>query len=678
LRTLTLFFFLAAATRAQDIPALPPLMPMPAHIAMGQGLLKIDASFRVKLTGYTDQRLRRGVSRMLVTLTRRTGILFTSEPTPSAETAALVISCDHADKPLQLNEDESYRFDVTPSAIYLKAAQPVGALHGLETFLQLVAPGPDGFDVPAVSIEDKPRFAWRGLMLDSARHFMPIENVERTLDGMAAVKFNVFHWHLSDNQGFRVESRVFPRLQTVGSGGQFYTQAQVRSIVAYAADRGIRVIPEFDIPGHTTAMLVAYPSLATDPPPVEIDHLFGVFDPAIDPTKPGVYLFLDKFIGEMAQLFPDTYFHIGGDEFNGKVWRESLRVQQFKQAHGFLPTVADPDGNTALHAYFNTRLEAILRKHGKRMEGWDEILAPGLPKDIVIQSWRGQKSLSDAVHRGYQGILSFGWYLDLIQSAQDHYLVDPLDKDAAALTPDEQTRILGGEAAMWTEWVTPETIDSRIWPRAAAIAERLWSPKEIHDVRDMYRRMEAVSRDLEFIGLRHRSWQTLMLQRLAGTGDIENLRTFAEMLEPVKNYDREEFGPATTITPLIHLVDAVPPESQAARNFAADVQAAISSDAQARDRARTQLLSWQRGIDGLPTLLEHNALVSGIEPLRNHARELNRVAIDALDALQSGKKLDKKWRAHSLEVLKASGTTYDALSICTQQSIGLLIDAVSS
>ena len=365
--------------------------------------------------------------------------------------------------------------------------------------------------MPAVSIDDSPRFPWRGLMIDAGRHFIPLDVLKRNLDGMAAVKLNVFHWHLSENQGFRIESKKFPKLQEMGSDGLYYTQAEVRDLIAYARERGIRVVPEFDMPGHSTAWFVGYPELASGPGPYQIERQWGVFDPAMDPTKEETYKFLDKFIGEMAGLFPDQFFHIGGDEVNGKEWDANPKIQAFKQAHGL-------KDNDDLQAYFNQRVQKIVAKHGKTMLGWDEILRPDLPKDIVIQSWRGPDSLAQAAKQGYRGLLSSGFYVDLMWSAERHYATEPLSGAAANLTPEEQKRILGGEACMWSEYVSPENIDSRIWPRTAAIAERLWSPQDVRDVNSMYQRMAVTSRWLDGLGLTHNSSYDPMLRRIAGNG----------------------------------------------------------------------------------------------------------------------------------------------------------------
>ena len=432
-----------------------------------------------------------------------------------ADKATLVIHADHASDPVQqLGEDESYSLEVTSSGAKLSAANPLGILHGLQTFLQLVDVTPDGFAAPAVSIQDSPRFPWRGLMIDCARHFIPLDVLKRNLDGMEAVKLNVFHWHLSDDQGFRVESKRFPKLQELGSDGKYYTQDQVRDLIAYAHDRGIRVVPEFDMPGHSTSWFVGYPELASAPGPYQIERKWGIFDPAMNPTKEETYKFLNGFIGEMASLFPDQYFHIGGDEVNGKQWDANPEIQKFMKEHGLK---SDED----LQGYFSTRVQKIVAEHGKTVIGWDEVLVPGAPKQIVIQSWRGAESLAQAAKEGYRGILSNGYYLDLGWSAERHYEVDPMGGAAADLTPEEKKRILGGEACMWSEYVDPENIDSRIWPRTAAIAERLWSPETVTNVDSMYSRMDDVSEKLEWIGLTHKSYYVKMLQRIAGPATPE-------------------------------------------------------------------------------------------------------------------------------------------------------------
>ena len=488
----------------------PALMPWPSSIEMGSGELAVESGFRIGLAGKGGPLVERAATRLEARLARQTGLVL-PDPMAPAVKPTLEIRCDGPGRPLpHLGMDESYSLTVTPAGASLQAAEPWGVLRGMETFLQMVVPGSShAFRVPAVVIEDRPRFPWRGLMLDSARHFMPLDVVKRTLDGMAAVKLNVFHWHLTDNQGFRVESRRYPELHRMGSDGLFYTQEQVREIVAYAGERGIRVYPEFDIPGHTTSWLVSHPELAAMPGPYSIERGWGIFDPALDPSKEEVYRLLDGFLGEMAALFPDPFLHIGGDEVSGKHWDASERLAAFKKQKGM-------KDNHDLLGYFSQRISKIVTGHGKRMMGWDEILHPSLPKDSVVHSWRGPESLGAAAKQGYQGILSNGYYIDLMWSADRHYLTDPWDKGVDQLPEADRARILGGEATMWSEFTTVEIVDSRIWPRTAAIAERLWSPREMKDVDDMYARLDATSRWLEWLGLDHRAGYSRMLQRLAG------------------------------------------------------------------------------------------------------------------------------------------------------------------
>src|SRR5213075_3447858 len=383
---------------------------------------------------------------------------------------------------------------------------------------------PRGFSVLVATIDDKPRFPWRGLLIDSGHRFVHISAIKRNLDGMEAVKLNVFHWRFADNQGFHIESKKFPLLQEKGSGGFYYSQDEVREIIAYARERGIRVMPEFDIPGHSTSWLVGYPEIGSAPGPYKIERGAGIFEPALDPTREQTYKFLDTFLGEMAGLFPDEYMHIGGDENEGKQWDRNPQIQAFMKEKGI-------KDNHALQAYFNQRILKILQKHHKKMIGWDEILHPDLPKDAVIQSWRGPASLAEAAKKGYNGILSAGYYIDLILPASQHYLPDPIPADSS-LTPEEAKHILGGEATMWGEWVSPETIDSRIWPRTAAIAERLWSPRSVTDIEDMYRRLSAVSRQLEELGLTHERNYGMLLRRLAASDNTASLRALASIVEP--------------------------------------------------------------------------------------------------------------------------------------------------
>jgi hexosaminidase len=649
------------------------LMPMPAEVQMGTGQLLIDPSFSVAITGHTDVRLQRAVDRFLSDLRRLTGMLPLDMKPADSPNATLVIQSGAGGKDIEeLGEDESYKLEMSNSGARVSAATTLGIMRGLETFLQLVEITPDGFAVPAVAIEDKPRFPWRGLMIDVSRHFIPLDVLKRNLDGMAAVKLNVFHWHLSDNQGFRVESKKFPKLQGLGSDGLYYTQDEVRDLIGYAGDRGIRVVPEFDMPGHSTAWFVGYPELAGGAGPYAIERQWGIFDPSIDPTQERTYKFLDELIGEMATLFPDQFFHIGGDEVNGKQWDANPKIQAFMRLH-------DLKNNQDLQAYFNKRVQQIVSKHGKTTLGWDEVLHPDLPKSIVIQSWRGRDSLVAAAKQGYRGLLSYGYYLDLIWPASRHYVIDPMSGAAADLTPEESQRVLGGEACMWSEYVSPENVDSRIWPRAAAIAERLWSPQNVTDVNSMYARLDEISHHLDWLGLTHNSSYALMLRRIAGTDDISSLRVLADVVEPVKDYTREETAPAvpTSATPLNRLVDAVRPESTTARHFTHLVDALLAGQASPETKAEIIALlhQWRDNQTNLQLLLDKSFLLKEVAPLSKDLSALGATGLNALDYLDRGEPAPDDWKAEQFGLIEHAKTQKGQLLLMVAPSVQKLVEA---
>jgi hexosaminidase len=638
---------------------------MPAKVDLADGALPIDATFGVA-TGVNPS-LAPAVKRFLTRVWRQTGIF----PAPAGSAATLAIACAPCTASPVLGEDESYQLDVTPTSASLKAATMSGALHGLETFLQLIQPGPAGFQAPALHIADQPRFAWRGLMLDCSRHFLPLAVIERNLDAMAAVKLNVFHWHLSDDQGFRAESKIYPKLQQSGSDGMFYTQDQMREVVAFAAARGIRVVPEFDIPGHTISWLPGYPELASGAGPYEIGRHFGVFDPVLDPTREWTYTFLDSFIGEMAGIFPDPFFHIGGDEVNGKAWKESPSVQAFAKAHGLTDTLA-------IQTYFNQRILKVLQKYHKNMVGWDEILGPDLPQDAVIQSWRGAESLATAATKGYRGILSAGYYLDHVRPASYHYAVDPLAGPAAKLTAEQASHILGGEACMWAELVDAETVDSRVWPRTAAIAERYWSPAELTDVDSMYARMEAVSRVLEFTGVTHRSSYGEMLDRLAGGRPVEPLRVLADASE-ARGLGTGRRAKDTQI-PLNRFVDAARPESETVHHvelLARKLAASRAADPADVATLRAVFEVWAANDVRFQNLAEGNALLAEVKPLSKDLSLLGTIGLQILEYWGADKPAPADWTtAQAKEITRMQRPNAEVLLAGTRP-VKILLDGLT-
>lgn len=640
------FMLLAGNSSAQSQKPLLPILPLPATAVERTGSLPVDHGLQITFEGFTEPRLERARTRFLDILSREIGT--SGVPPQMGAGGKLIIKTAGPSAPVQqLGEDESYHLEITATGAQLSAPNPLGVLHGLQTLLQLVHSTPEGYAATAVTIDDKPRFPWRGLMIDTGRHFMPIEVIRQNLDGMEAVKMNVFHWHLSEDQGFRVESKTFPLLQEKGSDGLYYTQDQVRGILEYARDRGIRVIPEFDMPGHATTWFVGYPNLASGTGPYKIERHWGIFNPAMDPTRESTYEFLDKFLGEMTALFPDAYFHIGGDECNGKEWDANPRIKQYMQTHHI-------KDNAGLQAYFTSRVQQLVTKRHKITVGWDEVLQPDTPHDVVIQSWRGQDSLAEAARRGYRGLLSAGYYIDLNQSAADHYAVDPLVNGTARLSSAEEANVLGGEATMWTEYATPENINGKIWPRTAAIAERLWSAQSVKDTGSMYRRIDTLSQKFAYYGLPYQGVREQMLQRLNSYSDPKALQVLASVVQPPRDYAREELRAYDAFYPLNRLVDAVSPESDKAREFNELASRIAAGKAAPEDwqKARQWLALWRDNDAVLQPSLTKSNLKAELAPLSRNLSQAATIGLHALDALHNNAAISAEVQKKQLAELK--------------------------
>ncbi|MTD27834.1 beta-N-acetylhexosaminidase [Erwinia sorbitola] len=413
-----------------------PLMPWPQQVEQpeGGGSLVLTMPLAIQVEG---DNLKESLPRWQQRLARQTGS--PDLPVSASATPLNIRIARQVDEVPQPDSDESYRLVVSADGITLDAATRFGAMRGMETLLQLV----HNSALPLVTINDRPRFPWRGIMIDSARHFMPVETLKRQIDGIAAARMNVFHWHLTDDQGWRFASRHFPQLQEKASDGLWYSQQQMRDIVSYATRRGVRVVPEIDFPGHASALAVAMPELMAAPGPYQMERGWGVFKPLLDPSNEQVYQFIDTLVGEVAEIFPDPWLHIGGDEVDPSQWNDSAAIRQFMQQKGL-------KDSQALQAYFNQRVEKILEKHQRRMMGWDEIYHADLPRSILIQSWRGPDSLGEIAKNNYQGILSTGFYLDQAQPAAFHYRNEVWPQGLK-----EGDRIREGEAAQSWKFSLP-------------------------------------------------------------------------------------------------------------------------------------------------------------------------------------------------------------------------------
>jgi hexosaminidase len=549
------------------------LMPWPQKIDLHSGTFALSKNFKVNITGNPNARIFIGATRFLRRLDGRTGLFveqdFLTKINESPE-AQLQINCKRSGK-IEINENESYQLLIDSNKIVINAESDLGAMHGLETLLQLLQNNGKSFYFPSVDIIDSPRFTWRGLMIDAARHFQPVDVIKRNLDAMAAMKMNVFHWHLVDNQGWRIEMKQLPKLHELASDGNYYTQEEIKGIVKYADDRGILVIPEIDVPGHASAILSVFPEIGSKidngVESYAVERRSGIFNATLDPTNPKTYQFLSAVFDEVCPLFPGNYFHIGGDENNGKEWNENPKIQEFKKKNNLA-------NNHDLQTYFNMQLVPMLKKHGKSVMGWEEIMTKDMSKDAIIHAWRGVNeglasggSLITAAKNGYKTVLSNGYYIDLMLSLESHYKNDPIPKNSV-LTPDEKARILGGEAVMWSELVTSLNIDSRIWPRTAAIAERLWSDESVTDMVSLRKRLKIVSYRLEELGITHIRNKEVILRNVSNNQNTAALNDFSNVCEPLKNYTRNGGGKKYFMfSPLTLFADACSSDASDAIDF---------------------------------------------------------------------------------------------------------------
>lgn len=707
------------------------LMPIPQSFERLTGELRLSNQIDYSFEGFSDKRKEFQAKRLELHLTRLAKHKITlidlannKNQTPDNETLKVIVRDKESDLLVpQLNNDESYQLEINQNGITLNANTVFGAQHGLTTLIQIAA---NHFDnqliLPHAIITDAPRFAWRGLLIDSARHFLSIETIKRQLNTMASAKLNVLHWHLTDDQGWRIESKRFAQLTQKASDGLYYSQSEVKEVIEYAALLGIRVVPEFGMPGHASAIAVAYPELMAEVKPYEMERHWGVFKPLLDISKPEVYQFVDSLIEEMTAIFPDQYLHIGGDEVDPEQWLNNKDIQALMAKHSL------KNGHD-LQNYFNTQIQPIIAKHQRIMMGWDEIFHQDLPKDIVVQSWRGHDSLNEVANSGHLGILSTGFYIDQPQYSDYHYRNDPLRKllqvdlskpkllaksfvidrlkgsdvkgelvvlgdrvliklnnnhhqlafvnkapnhatnsfkakmdswmgpltfefdlkgeNSAVMignsrypvklstlnAPSEislsrplkntnAANILGAEATIWSEMVSDDNIDLRIWPRLYVISERLWSNEKNTDENSMYLRLAFINTfAANVIGAAHLSQQQSGFERLLSKSlskqekvtTLALLNTMAALLEPAHYYTRHHIKYLNDEyhqeAPLNLFVDYLNVESEQVRQIKRWVLAYTAGDVNSLTQLDDQLIKWQKGLEmGFETLSSSKTL----------------------------------------------------------------------
>jgi hexosaminidase len=427
---------------------------------------------------------------------------------------------------------EAYNLTVSSKGVLLEAPSPSGLFYGVQTLIQLMPPLKQNLSevvIPAVVIKDTPRFTWRGLHLDVGRHFMPKDFILKYLDYMALHKLNTFHWHLTEDQGWRIEIKKYPRLTEAGSirketlvghfgsrsydgtpTGGFYTQEDVKEIVAYASDRFITVVPEIEMPGHALGALTAYPELGCTGGPYEVATTWGVFDDVYCGGKEETYTFLQDVLTELIPLFPGEYFHIGGDECPKTRWEKCPLCKQKMKDEALR-------SERELQGYFVQRMGKFLNENGKKLIGWDQILEDGLAPNAAVMAWRGEQGGISAARERHFVVMSPGEYCYL-----DHYQADPKSEPLAvggylplrkvygyepvpaALTEDEAKYVLGAQGNVWTEYMkSPEQVEYMVFPRAAALAEVVWSPKGSRDFENFKGRLTRLAKLYDILGINY-------------------------------------------------------------------------------------------------------------------------------------------------------------------------------
>ncbi|WP_299595396.1 family 20 glycosylhydrolase [uncultured Microbulbifer sp.] len=784
----------AESTGRGEVRLPTPLMPYPRQIQpISADPMQLDANSQLCFAHAASPKLIAATERFRARLQRQRDIALQAavdcKKIADSGTAGR-IEIAFESKPKRIDENtlaalavnrEFYRLRIETAKARLSAHSDTGLLHGLQTLSQLggvghKASGPNGISLPALEIVDYPRFRWRGVLLDSSRHFLSVDTIKRQLDGMAAAKLNVFHWHLTDDQGWRLESRAYPKLHQSAPGGNFYTREQVREIVAYAAERGIVVVPEIDMPGHASAIAVAYPELMSAPGPYQPEDRWGVHKPLLNPANPAVYTFAEKILGEVAELFPFEYVHIGGDEVDPEHWEQSVQIQRYMQKH-------DLADSHALHNYFNRQLADILNGLDRKMIGWDETLHPNLAPTAAVQSWRGPDALGEIARAGYYGILSTGFYVDQPQYTSYHYrnsiTPTPLEFDAiqpgekwqtwqfeaprkrgsavtgtftvvesssgqlrgvmafngkkpaalhqvrrtgpytyfrldtwmgplrarvnlqeetlrgdfivgnapyhptgeriasssqeskvpsfsagaVALNDAQKNKILGGEAALWAEMVDEHSIDLRLWPRTFAVAERLWSGKEMKNEDFLYQRLSGINRWAEVaLGLQHKTQQTDALAKLFPKDLQAEALAFSAVLEPAHYYHRHhEKSVNETYSrrdSLHRFADSLPVESIALRGFRQlldNVPENPDSDF-TRTRLRSGLETIQRaGVAADALLAKKGQLPAEVQQLADKVQQQLELAVLITDRYQNQQTFSGNEEKHirrQLEALK--------------------------
>lgn len=507
------------------------LIPLPLEVTTGSGRYTLPETVLIFAKSKDEQNAANFFTEFLKQIGKKATL------TTDKKKANIVLLTQSID----LKSDEGYKLNVDKSGVQIMAASGAGHFYGIQTLMQLIPfieTNIDTLSLPYVSIKDKPEFQWRGSMLDVARHFFPVSFIKKHLDYMAAYKLNTFHWHLTEDQGWRIEIRKYPKLTEVSAYrdetvigaqqlyknrdefkfdgtyyGGFYTQEEIKEVVSYAQKRHITIIPEIEMPGHTSAVLAAYPELACKDSTYNVETSWGVFPDIVCPSEE-TFVFFENVLSEVVELFPGEYVHIGGDEAPKDRWKESALVQDIIKREGL-------DNVEQVQGWFNQRIEKFLNSKGKKLIGWDEILEGGITPSATVMSWRGEAGGIEAAKHGNLVVMSptSHMYFDYGQHPEPHNEEEPLmiccylpiekvysyNPYSEELTEEQHKSILGVQANLWTEYVTtPNKVEYMMFPRILALAETAWTPKDKKDFQHFEQRLSQQFQRLDAMDINYR------------------------------------------------------------------------------------------------------------------------------------------------------------------------------
>jgi hexosaminidase len=498
------------------------VIPKPVEMATKEGVFILSPDTTLLSA---DKNIRNEASLLADNLDAITGLGFHPTDLDSPRQIRTVL-----DDSLSRLGSEGYRFTVTANVVEIRAFKPAGLFYGCQTLLQLLTKTSAGdWQIPCIEIEDYPRFGWRGMHLDVCRHFMPTEFVKKYIDLLAMHKMNTLHWHLTEDQGWRIEIKKYPKLTEIGAWrsqtlvgnnfkepkydgqrhGGFYTQDQIREIVAYAKQRHVNIVPEIEMPGHSQAAIAAYPELGCTGKPVPVKTEWGISENIYN-VREETFVFLENVLTEVMGLFDSPFIHIGGDEAPKTQWKQDKYAQEKMKELGL-------KNEEELQSWFIHRMDTFLTKHGRRLIGWDEILEGGLAPGATVMSWRGEDGGIAAAKAGHDVVMtpSSHTYFDHYQAdrkneplaiggftpLQKVYEYEPVP---AQLTPQEAKHVLGAQGQIWTEYIAaPQQVEYMAYPRAVALAEMLWIPKDKKDYADFVERLKIHAKQLDRLNVNY-------------------------------------------------------------------------------------------------------------------------------------------------------------------------------